>query len=164
MRKLLISIMAMVALGFGTANAQDAFGSTVELSPDYYIGANVGLRHGTAFGLHFGINDLIANGIGTRFGVGLRGGSFALTGDVIANLPVQTGDAPLGIYAGAGLGLTFHDAATHVSLAIMAGAEYRLTGAGFAPGGIFLELGPSFSLGGGGGTGFYLGGGFNYHF
>lgn len=161
MRKLIVSILAFVALGLGTAQAQDAFGSTVDLSPDYYAGVSAGLSGGgAAFFLHFGISDLITEGIGTRFSLGY-GGSIALGADVIANLPVNTGNAPLGIYAGAGLGLGFHRAGTNVSLGLLVGAEYRFPN--FTEGGLFLEFGPAFSLSGAG-TAFNLKGGFNYHF
>ncbi len=163
MRKLLVSLTAAFMIAVGTANAQDAFGSTVQLSPDYYAGANFGLTGGrAAFGLHFGISDLITQGVGTRFTVGMAGSAFNIGADVIANLPVQTGDAPLGIYAGAGLGANFADR-TNVTLGLFVGGEFRLVAAGFSPGGIFAELGPSFSITGHG-TAFYLRTGFNYHF
>ncbi|NLY59169.1 MAG: hypothetical protein GX071_11640 [Gammaproteobacteria bacterium] len=84
-----------------------------------------------------------------------------LAADFIANLPVNTGNAPLGIYAGAGLGIGFHRAATNVSLGLLVGAEYRFPN--FTEGGLFLEFGPAFSVTGHG-TAFNLKGGFNYHF
>ena len=161
MRKLILSILAIGALGFGTVQAQDAFGSTVDLGPQYYAGVSAGLHGGNAgFFLHFGISDLITEGVGTRFSLGYHGGSMGLGADVIANLPVNTGDAPLGIYAGAGLGVGFSNPA-NVSLGVLVGGEYRFPN--FTEGGLFLELGPAFSLTGHG-THFNLKGGFNYHF
>lgn len=162
MRKLIISVMAFFAIGLGTAQAQDAFGTTVALSPDYYGGISAGVTGGdAAFYLHFGISDLITQGVGTRFSVGYHGGSMGLAADVIANLPVNTGNAPLGIYAGAGLGLGFHRIGTNVSIGLLVGAEYRFPN--FTEGGVFLEFGPAFSVSGAG-TAFNLKGGFNYHF
>lgn len=164
MRKLLLSLFMLAALGFGTASAQDAFGATVALSSDYYAGASLGAGLPGGFGanLHFGISNLLTEGIGARFSAGYAGG-FALGADVIANLPVNTGDAPLGIYAGGGLGIAFKST-TRVGLGIFVGGEYRLVNAGFSDGGIFLELGPAFSIAGGGGASFNLKTGFNYHF
>lgn len=163
MRKLLVSILAIGALGLGTASAQDAFGATVQLSPDYYAGINVGLVTGApSFGLHFGINDLFTQGIGPRASLGFAGGNMGLSFDVIANLPVDTGSTPLGIYAGAGAQLRF-SSSFNMALALFVGGEFRLVGANFPAGGIFAELGPSFSVTGHG-TSFYLRGGFNYHF
>jgi hypothetical protein len=163
MRRLIASLFAIAALGFGAAFAQDAFGPTVALSPDYYAGASVGagLPGGASFNLHFGMSNLFAQGVGARFSAGIAGG-FALGADVIANLPVNTGDAPLGIYAGGGLGLAFRSE-TRIGVGIFAGGEYRLVNAGMPEGGIFFEMGPAFSLSGHGAT-FNLKGGFNYHF
>lgn len=162
MRKLLITIISLVTFGFGSVQAQDAFGSTVDLSPDYYIGTALGLNGGSAaFFLHFGINDLITDGVGTRFSVGYHGRAFGLGADVIANLPVNTQNAPLGIYAGAGLGVAFVPQNTNVNIGVLVGAEYRFPN--FREGGVFLELGPAFSITGHG-TSFNLKGGFNYHF
>lgn len=161
MRKLIVSILAFVALGLGTAQAQDAFGTTVDLSPDYYAGIAGGLNGGNAaFFLHFGISDLITEGIGTRFSLGYSG-AMGLGADVIANLPVNTGDAPLGIYAGAGLGILFIPRDTRVNIGVLVGTEFRFSN--FPEGGIFLELGPAFSVTGHG-THFNLKAGFNYHF
>ena len=161
MRKLIISVVAFFAIGLGTAQAQDAFGTTVALSPDYYGGISAGISGGSAaFFLHFGISDLITDGVGTRFSVGYHGGSMGLGADFIANLPVNTGNTPLGIYAGAGLGIGFHRN-TNVSIGLLAGAQNRAPS--FTLGGLFPEFGPAVSVTGHG-TSFNLKGGFNYHF
>lgn len=161
MRKLFVSLLAVVTLGFGSALAQDAFGNTVELSPNYYAGVGGGLNYrNAAFVMHFGISDLITDGIGTRFSV-LYNGAFGLGADVIANLPINTGNAPLGIYAGAGLNMMFVNRATAINIGILLGGEYRF--AGFQEGGVFLELGPAFSINGYGNA-FNFKAGFNYHF
>ena len=161
MRKLFVSLLAVVTLGLGSAMAQDAFGNTVELSPDYYAGVAGGLNYrSAAFFMHFGISDLITDGIGTRFSL-LYNGAFGLGADVIANLPINTGNAPLGIYAGAGLGMLFVPRSTAVNIGVLLGAEYRF--AGFQEGGLFVELGPAFSITGHGNA-FNLKAGFNYHF
>src|SRR5690625_1325503 len=161
MRRVLITIISLVTFGFGSVQAQDAFGSTVDLRPDYYIGTALGLNGGSAaFFLHFGINDLITDGVGTRFSVGYHGRAFGLGADVIANLPVNTQNTPVGIYAGAGLGVAFYEK-TNVNIGVLVGAEYRFEN--FREGGLSLELGPAFSITGHG-TAFNLKGGFNYHF
>lgn len=165
MRKLIISILAIFAVGAGTVQAQDAFGPTVSMSPDYYMGVSAGTAGGrAAFALHFGISNLLTDGVGTRFSVGYNGGGLGLGADVIANLPVNTGNAPLGIYAGGGLSLGFGRgaaASTNIALGLLLGAEYRFPN--WTEGGLFLEFGPAFSLTGHG-THFNLKGGFNYHF
>src|SRR5699024_5894496 len=75
MRKLVFSLMAVLLVGFGTVQAQDAFGTKVSMDPDYYAGGSVGFSSGSAmFALQFGINDLITDGVGARFDVGYRGG------------------------------------------------------------------------------------------
>jgi hypothetical protein len=164
MRRLIASLFAMAALGFGSAFAQDAFGATVSLGPDYYAGASVGagLPGGASFNLHFGMSNLLTQGVGVRFSAGYAR-AFALGADIIANLPVNTGDAPLGIYAGGGLGLAF-TRDTSVGIGLFAGAEYRLVNAGMPESGIFFEMGPAFSIAGNRGASFNLKAGFNYHF
>jgi hypothetical protein len=147
-----------------SAFAQDAFGATIPLGPNYYAGASLGagIPGGASFNFHFGMSNLFTEGVGARFSAGYASG-FALGADVIANLPVNTGAAPLGIYAGAGLGMAFQKN-TRLGIGLFAGGEYRLVNSGMPEGGIFFEMGPAFSIAGGGGASFNLKAGFNYHF
>ncbi|HZX00343.1 MAG TPA: hypothetical protein VFF10_09795 [Trueperaceae bacterium] len=151
MRKFLVSLIAVAALGTGTAFAQGG----------YWAGFSVGYP-GAA--LHFGI-DGISPGLAARVNAGynyIGAGGFALGADILYDLAVDTGTAPIDVYLGGGVGLGI---GTGINVAVNAfvGGEFSLAGSGLPEGGIFLEAGPSIGF-----NPFALGVaarlGFNYHF
>lgn len=150
MRKFLVALIAVAALGAGSAFAQGG----------YWAGFSVGYP-GAA--LHFGIED-ISPDLSLRINAGYNyiGSGFALGVDALYDLPVDMGTAPIDVYAGGGVGLGI---GTGVDVAVNAiiGGEFGLADAGLPQGGVFMEVGPSFSL-----SPFHFGVvgrlGFNYHF
>ena len=136
MRKLLISLIAIAALGAGGAFAQSGFWAGISGG---YPGAQV----------HFGVENVFPNldvrgnlgfayigapGVGTGIGLGV---------DVLYGLNVDTGLVPLDVYAGAGPNIAVGAAAVGFSIDAFVGAEYRLGELNLPEGGVFLELGPA---------------------
>lgn len=150
MRKLLVSLITVVALGAGVASAQGSYWAGVSAG---YPGAS----------LHFGIAD-IAPDFSVRINAGYNyiATGFSLGVDGLYALPVDMGDTPIDVYAGAGLGLGI-GSGLDVAVNLFAGGEFNLASAGLPEGGVFLEVGPSVSL-----APFRFGVlgrlGFNYHF
>lgn len=150
MRKLLVSLITVVALGAGLASAQGAYWAGVSAG---YPGAS----------LHFGIED-IAPDFSVRINAGYNyiGTGFALGVDGLYDLPVDLGDTPIDVYAGAGVGLGI-GSSFDIAINVFGGGEFNLASAGLPEGGIFLEVGPSLGL-----SPFKFGVigrlGFNYHF
>lgn len=150
MRKFLIALIAVVTLGAGTAFAQSS----------YWAGFSVGYP-GAA--LHFGISD-VSPDLSVRINAGYNyiGSGFALGVDALYDLPIDMGTAPIGVYAGGGLGLGI-GSSVDVAFNAFIGGEFSLADAGLPQGGVFLEVGPSISL-----SPFAFGVlgrlGFNYHF
>lgn len=153
MRKLLVSLIAVAALGAGTALAQGA----------YWAGISVGYPGAS---LHFGVEDIAPD-----FSVRVNAGysyvgtvGFALGVDGLYELPVDMGDTPIDVYAGAGLGVGVGGGALSLAANLIVGGEFNLATAGLPEGGVFLEVGPSLQFL----PGFQFGVlgrlGFNYHF
>jgi hypothetical protein len=152
MRKLLISMIAIVALGTGAAFAQTGTWAGVSLG---WPGA----------ALHFGLENVAPN-LDVRANLGytyIGTGGFSFGVDALYNLNLDTGMAPLSTYVGGGLGLGF-GAGFSAGIGLLAGAEYRLIDAGLPEGGVFFEVGPTIGLAGGFAFGFAGRLGFNYHF
>ncbi len=151
MRKFLVSLIAVAALGAGTAFAQGG----------YWAGFSVGYP-GAA--LHFGI-DNISPGLAARINAGYNyiATGFSLGADVLYDLAVDTGTAPIDVYVGGGVGLGI-GAGVDIGVNAFAGGEFSLAQSGLPEGGVFLEAGPAISFS----PTFRLGIagrlGFNYHF
>ncbi|MFN2322406.1 MAG: hypothetical protein ABR510_05550 [Trueperaceae bacterium] len=149
MRKLLISLFAIAALGTGAAFAQSGFWAGVSGG---YPGAEA----------HFGVENVFA-GLDLRANVGYSYGASALTvgADVLYGLDLDTGALPLDTYVGGGATLVL-DPDLFGTVNLFGGIEYRLGEIGLPEGGVFLEVGPTIRLP------FELGItarlGFNYHF
>ncbi|MBS3934517.1 MAG: hypothetical protein KGZ35_09180 [Truepera sp.] len=153
MRKLL-ALITVILLSLSVAKAQDLAGSWVGVSGGF-----------PGFNLHFGLNDAISQGIDLRLnGSFTYTGAFGLGADVLVAIPAEL-DQPIAVYGGGGPYATFGGAAGFgFGLALFVGGEYRLGDIGFAPGGIFAELGPSLGFAPSFGVGFVGRLGFNYHF
>ncbi len=157
MRKLLISLIAIAALGTGGAFAQSGFWAGLSGG---YPGAQV----------HFGVENAFAGlDLRTNLGYGFfgaRGIGFGV--DVLYGLDVDTGVTPIDVYVGGGPNFSIGDGAFGFSIDAFVGGEYRLGEIGLPEGGVFLEVGPAIRLLGA--DGFALGFdfigrlGFNYHF
>ncbi|MBS3967940.1 MAG: hypothetical protein KGZ60_11850 [Truepera sp.] len=153
MRKLL-TLITVLLLSLSVATAQDLTGSWVGVSGGF-----------PGFNLHFGLNDVVSQGVDLRLnGSFTYTGAFGLGADVLVAIPAEL-DQPVAIYGGGGPFATFGGAAGFgFGLALFVGGEYRLGDVGFAPGGIFAELGPSLGFVPNFGVGFVGRLGFNYHF
>lgn len=155
MRKFLIVLMAVGTLGAGSTFAQSG----------YWVGFSVGYP-GAA--LHFGLEDVTPD-LAVRINAGYSyvGNSFALGLDALYDLAVNTGSTPLDVYLAGGLGIGVGSGSPTISLNFLAGGEFRLIDAGIPRGGIYLEVGPSFSFNlpeGRAPFGVVARLGFNYHF
>jgi hypothetical protein len=152
MRKLLVSLIAVAALGTGAAFAQGG----------YWAGVSAGFP-GAA--LHFGIDD-VAPALAVRLNAGynyIGTGGFALGVDALYDLPVDLGDAPIAVYAGGGLGIGI-GAGVALGINLFVGGEFSLAQAGLPEGGVFLEVGPAIGIIPNFGFGVAGRLGFNYHF
>ena len=160
MRKLVISLLAVVLLGAGSAFAQTG----------YWAGLSAGL--GAV--VHFGVENVFP-GLDVRANLGYQ--YLGLTGiglgaDVLYGLAVDTGTLPLDTYVGGGLQVGIGgDEGGSLSIGAFGGVEYRLGDVGLPEGGVFLEIGPSLGYrfapaAGVSNVGFDFIGrlGFNYHF
>lgn len=133
MRKLLLGLLAALVLGSGTAFAQSGF----------FAGLSGGYP-GAA--IHFGVEDVITPGLDLRANIGYAyagasGPSFGVDG--LYGLDVDTGEVPVDIYAGGGLGLVFGEA---LAIKALVGGEYRFFEIDLPELGAFLEVGPSFGI------------------
>ena len=123
MRKLLVSLIAVAALGTGAAFAQGG----------YWAGVSVGYP-GAA--LHFGIDD-IAPSLAVRLNAGynyIGTGGFALGVDALYDLPVDLGDTPIDVYAGGGVGIGIGSGIA-LGVNVFVGGEFSLAQAGLPEGG-----------------------------
>ena len=118
MRKLLVSLIAVAALGAGATFAQG----------NYWAGVSAGYP-GAA--LHFGI-DNVSPGLAVRLNAGynyIGTGGFALGADMLYDLPVDLGDTPIDVYAGGGVGLGI-GAGVALGINLFVGGEFSLAQAG----------------------------------
>lgn len=133
MRKLLISLVLIAALGAGGAFAQSG----------YWAGVSSGWPGAQ---LHFGVENVVADlDVRGNLGFAYFGSYFEVGASVLYDLGLDTGVVPLDVYAGGGpsFGFVLGGAGGFVtSLEAFAGAEYRLSDLGLPEGGVFLELGP----------------------
>ena len=150
MRKLIVLLMSVLVLSFGSAFAQqDPIIVTQEPGvvtgpvgeEPYWATFAIGYPLGVSFG--FGVNDMISEDIDVRFMAGVSGG-FGIAADAIFDLPVDL-DGPLVVYAGGGPALTVGDPFLF-GLRLFAGLEYRLVDLNFPQGGIYVEVGPQLNL------------------
>lgn len=135
MRKLLVVILAVLTMGAGSAFAQSG----------YWAGFSVGYP-GAA--LHFGIDDVVPN-LAVRVNAGysyVGNTGFAIGADALYELAVDMGTTPIDVYVGGGLGIGIGAGSPTISINALVGGEFRLIDAGLPQGGIFLEVGPSFSF------------------
>jgi hypothetical protein len=141
MRKLLVSIFAVSVLGLGGAFAQVVTVDT-EADTPYWAGISSGFPFGA--NLHFGLSDALGEDMDVRVNTSLGVGFFGVGADLLFGLPIETGTTPVDVYLGGGpnVAVGFGGGAA-VGVNLFGGAEYRLTDAGFAAGGIFAEVGPS---------------------
>jgi hypothetical protein len=150
MRKLLVSLIAVVALGTGAAFAQTGT----------WAGISAGFP-GAA--LHFGVENVATNlDVRANLGYNYFPVGFAFGVDALYNLRLDTGVAPLSTYVGGGVGVGIGEG-LGVGVNLILGGEYRLVEANFPEGGVFFEVGPTIGLAP---FGFGFAGrlGFNYHF
>jgi hypothetical protein len=158
MRKVLITLLAITALGAGAAFAQN--GSSTD---QYWAGISAGYP-GANF--HFGVSNVAPDfSVRANLGFGYFGYGFTAGLDGLYNLPVNTGDLPLTVYAGLGPTAAFgYSGGFAFGANAFAGAEYRLGQIGMPEGGVFFEAGPVIYF-----VPSFFGGfvgrlGFNYHF
>ncbi len=151
MRKL--ALMAVLVFSLGLATAQNE---------SYWAGVSGGFP---GLNLHFGLNDVVSQGVDLRInGTFTYAGAFGLGADVLAALPIEL-EGPVVIYGGGGPYALFGGAGGFgFGLTLFVGGEYRLADVGFAPGGIFLEVGPALRFAPTFGGDFVGRFGFNYHF
>lgn len=157
MRRVLITLLAITAVGAGAAFAQ---------GNQYWAGISTGAPGTT---VHFGVSD-VAPSLSVRadLGYGYLGAfnGFTVGADGLYNLPINMSDMPVTVYAGLGpMIASSYNGDFGFGGNLFVGAEYRLGQVGFQPGGIFLEAGPNFMVAGGSFyTNLYAALGFNYHF
>ncbi|TVR95452.1 MAG: hypothetical protein EA416_02020 [Trueperaceae bacterium] len=153
MRKLLISLIAIAALGTGGAFAQSGFWAGLSGG---YPGAQV----------HFGVENAFA-GLDVRGNLGyafFAGNVFGFGVDVMYGLDVDTGMTPIDVYVGGGPNFSFGAGNLGLSIDAFVGGEYRLGEIGLPEGGVFLEVGPAIQIVDEFRFGFIGRLGFNYHF
>lgn len=152
MRKLLISLFAVAALGTGAAFAQSGF----------WAGVSAGWP-GAA--LHFGVENVAANlDVRANVGASYTFSSFSIGVDALYGLALDTGALPLDTYVGGGAAVGIGAGPVSVGAGLFGGIEYRLAEAGLPEGGVFLEVGPSFAFTPSFAFGVLARLGFNYHF
>jgi hypothetical protein len=155
MRKLLISLIAIAALGTGAAFAQSGFWAGISGG---YPGAQV----------HFGVENVFA-GLDVRANLGFfyfgpAASGFGLGANAVSPLDTQNGTTPTEVYVGAGPNLSVGAAAVGLSIDAFVGGEYRLGELNLPEGGVFLEIGPAVRILPGFGVDFIGRLGFNWHF
>lgn len=132
MRKLLISLVAVAALGAGTAVAQSGFWAGLSGG---YPGAQV----------HFGVENVFA-GIDVRANVGYNffgTPSIGLGLDALYGLDVDTAGLPIGVYIGGGPSFTIADGDLGAGVMAFVGGEYGLGDLGIPELSVFVEVGPA---------------------
>ena len=126
MRKLLITLVGVLALGLGAANAQ-----TIDDTDDtnYYAGGSLGFVtangpvRGTLTG-HFGLEDVLTDGLDARFDLGvIFGTGLNIGANALYNIEIEE-ESEFGIYVGGGPRLYFGDEALF-GLGIRAGGNYE---------------------------------------
>lgn len=137
MRKLLISLIAVAALGAGTAFAQSGFWAGVSGG---YPGAQV----------HFGVENVFA-GLDVRANVGFNYYGFGAPTigvgvDVLYGLDADTGAVPINVYVGGGPNFTFVGGNLGAGVMAFVGGEYALGDLGIPELSVFLEVGPAVKL------------------
>ena len=170
MRKLIVLLMSVLVLSFGSAFAQQQpiVITEPETQDAYWATIAIGFPVGVAFG--FGVSDLINNNIDVRFLAGIgTGGGFGVAADALFDLPFDLNQGaatagPFDIYAGAGTALVLGGADFRFGIRVFGGIEYALTDIDFPSGAIFAELGPTLTLLPGFGGGLNARVGFNYYF
>lgn len=153
MRKLLITLITIAALGTGGAFAQSGFWAGVSGG---FPGAQV----------HFGVENAFA-GLDVRANLGyafFAGNTFGFGVDVLYGLDVDTGMTPIDVYVGGGPNFSFGGGNLGVAIDAFAGGEYRLGEIGLPEGGVFLEVGPAVQVVPAFTFSFIGRLGFNYHF
>ena len=161
MRKTLIALAGVLALGLGAANAQTIDDTA---TTDYYAGGSLGLiftpsTTGSLSG-HFGIQNVLAENLNARFDLGvIFSGGFNIGANALYNFDLE-GDSPITVYVGGGPRLYIEDTVLF-GLSFRGGADYAFTDvvSGFGE----LRLDPVFG-GGGAVTLFGLAVGANYNF
>jgi len=134
MRKLLISLIAVAALGTGTVFAQSGFWAGISGG---YPGASV----------LFGVENVFA-GLDVRASVGYNYYGFGNPGfgfgvDVLYGLDVDTGALPVAVYVGGGPSFSFAGGNLGISVNALVGGEYALAELGIPELSVFLEVGPA---------------------
>lgn len=157
MKRILTALLFVTLLGATSAFAQDM------AAEHYWAGVSAGYP-GANF--HFGVSNVAPDlSVRANLGFGYFGYGFSVGVDGMYNLPVDTGDLPLSVYAGLGPTASFgYLGGMAVGVNAFGGVEYRLGQVGFEPGGVFFEAGPSVYFVPGFFAGFFGRLGFNYHF
>ena len=155
MRKLLISLIVIAALGTGGAFAQSGFWAGVSGG---YPGAQV----------HFGVENVFAD-LDVRvnlnyFYFGAAATGIGIGADVLYGLDVDTGVVPIDVYVGGGPNIQVGVGDLGLSVDAFVGGEYRLGEINLPQGGVFLEVGPVIKILPGFGADFMGRLGFNWHF
>ncbi len=155
MRKLLISLIVIAALGTGGVFAQSGFWAGVSGG---YPGAQV----------HFGVENVFA-GLDVRanlnyFYFGAAATGIGIGADVLYGLDVDTGVVPIDVYVGGGPNIQVGTGALGLSIDAFVGGEYRLGELNLPQGGVFLEVGPVIKILPGFSADFIGRLGFNWHF
>lgn len=158
MRKVLFALVTAALLAGGAAFAQG-----MDMGSHYWVGMSAGYPGAN---LHFGVSDVAPNlSVRANLGFGYFGYGFTAGLDGMYNLPVNTGDVPVTVYAGLGPQFAFGYLGGFAAGAdAFVGAEYRLSQIGFDPGGVFFEAGPTVYFVPSVFAGFTGRVGFNYHF
>lgn len=153
MRKLLVTLIAFVALGTGAAFAQSGF----------WAGASAGLNGVDVF---FGVKDVGIEGLDVRANVGstFAFNSFRVGAAALYDLGLDLGSVDLGTYVGGGVTVAL-SAPVAVSIDVLAGLTYDLASSGLPGAEVFVEVGAAvpttFVLSN---TGFIARAGLNYGF
>jgi len=134
MRKIVLALLAAVVFS-GVAFAQSG----------YYIAASAGYP-GAA--IHFGIEDVGVTNLDARINlgysyVGTSALSFGL--DALYQLDVDMSEVPVDVYVGGGVGATFGGS---FLIKALVGGSYGLAEVGVENMSVFVEVGPTFSVGG----------------
>lgn len=161
MRKFIVTLVAVSVLGLGGAFAQ-VVAVDADVDTPYWAGISSGFPFGA--NLHFGVADAFGEGMDVRVNTSLGMGFFGVGGDLLFDLPVDTGTTPIDVYLGGGPTVAIAAGAAGFGVNLFGGAEYRLHEAGFPAGGVFAEVGPSIAF-----VPAFIAGanvklGFNYHF
>lgn len=133
MRKLLLGLLAALVLGSGAAFAQTGFWAGLSGG---YPGAAV----------HFGVEGLGIDALDARVSLGYAyagAEGFAFGVDALYGLDLDTGELPVDLYVGGGVGMVAGEA---FAIKALVGGEYRFGELGIPELGAFLEVGPSYGI------------------